>query len=278
VPSRTPPGFRFSGWQVFAHNVSCDAGFAIRFRRGPSRLTWQAGGPETFHLRCNRNALAVAHLRGRIIYRRVLGGVEKVWACVPMPGYTLRILAFQHIGHGRASVAQLERFVAGAHALPAARVRGRTYELTPADDVRHLSARFDSPLYLPTELPNGFLFSQWKFRSHDPNAEARDSLYVTFGRDGAVLDWSVHAGIDKLGLDCPINEPPLAPKPVRVIHGVRVFLRVGIHGGSAWRCIPAHAVGNSLPLEVSVWYSIGIDNPAMEEQVREMVADARLVG
>jgi hypothetical protein len=278
VPSSTPVGFRFSGWQVFAHNVFCDVGFAIRFRRGSSLLTWEVGGPQTFKLPCDRNGLAVAHLSGRVVYRRVAGGLEKVWACLRLRGYTLTLLAFQHVGAGQASGAQLEQIVAGADALPAARAPRGTYELPPANDVRNLSARFGSPFYLPTELPDGFVFSQWKVRSHDPNIDNRKSLYVTFGRDGAALDWDVFAGTDTSGLDCPVKKTSLSPKPFTVIDGVRIFLIVGIHGGSAWRCIPAHTVGNARPLEISVWYSIAVDSPAMEREVSELVADARLVG
>ena len=51
----------------------------------------------------------------------------------------------------------------------------------------------------------------------------------------------------------------------------------GIHGGAVWRCISPHAVGNSKPLEVELWFDIRVDSAAMERQVAQIVADAKLV-
>jgi hypothetical protein len=262
---------------VNAHNVPCDIGLTVRFRNGAKTVTWEAGGPLTFRLRCDgTTGSAIAHLHGRTIFRRSTNGSEDVWACVHI-GYQLVLLATQRTGEPGASTGDLEQMVATANAVPAGRAPGRRYELLPAEDVQPVVNSFGSPLYLPRSLPTGFIFSEWAFHPHDSNTDGRDSLFVTYGRDGAIVDWSVLAGKDRYAFECPSKETASSPKPFVVIHGVRVFLIVGIHGGSAWRCVRANTVGNAKPLEVSLWYSIQLDSPAIRRQFVQLVAKARLV-
>lgn len=277
LPRWVPAGFQFSSWKVNVHNVLCDEGLTVHFQRGARALTWEAGGPLTFQLGCDGSTgSAVAHVNGRTIYRRSVRGREDVWACVRI-GYPLILLATQDVASSAASSRDLERMVATAHQVPAGRARGARYELLPSSKIRAVANRFGAPLYLPRSLPGGFIFSEWSFRPHDFDTGGRDSLFVTFGRDGSTLDWSVLAGKDRYGIECPTKRTALSPKAFMVVHGVRIFLSVGIHGGSAWRCVPAKSVGNASPLEVSLWYSIGLDAPAMRRQVSEIVAEAQLV-
>ena len=142
-----------------------------------------------------------------------------------------------------------------------------------------MSARFGSPLFLPHKLPPGFVFSHWAYRAHDPNIDDRASLFLTYGRSGYILEWGVYSGIDKLGLDCPTKANKRFPrnKPFVVVDGVPIYLIVGIHGGSVWRCILPQAVGNANPVEVAVWYSIQLDSPRMRRTLAELVASPRLV-
>ncbi len=142
-----------------------------------------------------------------------------------------------------------------------------------------MSARFGSALFLPRKLPPGFVFSHWAYRAHDPNLDDRASLFLTYGRGGYVLDWGVYSGIDKFGLECPTKANKRFPqnKPFVVIDGVLTYLIVGIHGGSVWRCIPPHAVGNAKPVEVAVWYSIQLDSPRMRRALADLVASAHLI-
>jgi hypothetical protein len=276
MPTSLPPGYRFAGWQVFAHNVDCDEGFAVRFRRGDARLTWEADGPQTFPLDCKQSP--IAHNATFSVFHRVRGGLEKVWACLrnPLPS---KIVVFQHVGSGRASVQEMVRMVMSARRPPADRAPGGSYSLASGADLQHMSTRFGAPLIVPRRLPPGFVFTGWAYRARDPNIDGRASLFQTFGRSGNVLGWSVYSGTDKLGLDCPAKGNTKFPrdKPFLVSQGTAIYLRVGIHGGSAWRCIPVGTLGNARPLEVELWYSIQLDSPRMRNVVAALVAEPRII-
>ena len=277
VPGWTPVGFHLSAWTAISHNIPCDYGLRLRFfHRGSSELTWDVGSPRAYSLPCKSRALVFAHLDGRTIFRRVGHGVEEVWACL-RTGYRPPVLASQSTGRAAASTDTLVRMVATAHVLPAGRSRGARFKLVPPADVRRLRRVFSSPFYLPARLPAGFVYSESKMVRRDYDVGDRDALFAVFGRDGLVLDWGVYAGRDTFGLDCPSKKTRLAPEKYQVIDGVQTFLRVGIHGGTAWRCVRAHSVGNARPLEVELWYDIRLDTPAFRRQISEIVAQAQLV-
>ena len=277
LPMSMVGGFRYSAFQVFAHNVYCDAGFAVRFRKGGSRLTWEVAGPQAFALTCHDRSLRVADQDARTVYRRVAGGLDKVWTCLKSRGYTTTVLLYAREGSG-VSLAARVRAVASAQTPSAGRVFRSGFQLAPPDVVHRLSRGYGSPFYVPTKLPDGFIFSQWSIRRQDPNQEGRNSLYIDFGNDGAALEWGTYAGRDTFGLACPTRKTRYSPGVFMTIGGVRVFLLVGIQGGSVWRCVPAHSVGNARPLEVELWYSIGLDSRRMERELAEIIATARLVG
>lgn len=276
IPTTAPVGYRFASWQVFAHDVPCDEGFAIRFRHGDMLLTWEAGGPATFPLDCT--GAPIARMSGIAVFHRVQGGLEKVWAC-PARADRLKVVAFQQLGPRRTSLGELVRMVSSARRASSDRAPRGGYRLASEAEVARMSARFGTPLLLPRELPPGFVFSQWATRAPDPGVDDRRSLFLTYGRGGYVLEWGIYSGVDKLGLDCPTNANKRFPrkKPFVVTNGVSTYLIVGIHGGSVWRCIPPHAVGNAKPLEIELWYSIGLDTPRTRHELAELVASARLV-
>jgi hypothetical protein len=277
VPTTAPPGYRFAAWQVFGHNVACDTGFAIRFRRGDTLLTWEAGGPETYALECK--GAPAARMSGTVVFHRVHGGLEKVWACVGRAAARSTVVAFQHASLRRATLRGLLRMVASARKASSDRAPDGRYLPASRAEVARMSARFGPRLFLPRELPPGFVFSAWAYRAHDPNLDDRASMILTYGSAGSVLQWGVYSGIDKLGLECPAKGNRRFPrgKPFLVIGGVSIYLIVGIHGGSVWRCIPSDAAGSAKPVEVEVWYSIGLDGPRMRRALAELVASARLV-
>ncbi len=105
----------------------------------------------------------------------------------------------------------------------------------------------------------------------------RRAVYVTFGRDGLVLQWGVYSGVDKFGFSCPAKKSPLGPRNPILINGRRIFFLAGIHGASAWTCVPAGAVGNVKPLEVELWYDIRLHSAAMRRKAMQIVGTARLV-
>jgi hypothetical protein len=175
-------------------------------------------------------------------------------------------------------MADLERMIGSAHSLPPGRASGSHYELVPVVYIPHIARAFGGPLYLPTRLPAGFIFSNWTLAPHDFGTDGRRALFVDFGRDGPVLEWSVYAGPDTLGLNCPGKHPRFTPSPSVTIGGHRIFHAVGVgHGWDAWFCVPARSIGNSRPLEVDLWYAAQLDSPAMRREAEEIIAAANLI-
>jgi hypothetical protein len=167
--------------------------------------------------------------------------------------------------------------VASAQRVGPGRASGAQYELVPALEVRRIAAAYREPFFLPKRLPSGFIFSQWQFEPHDYDTGGRRSVFVTFGRDGLVLVWGVHTGVDRFGNDCPDKLSRIARDHVRLINGRRVFFRAGVQGASAWTCVPAHAAGNMSPVEINLWYDIRLESSAVRRLATRMVATARLV-
>lgn len=282
VPSWLPTGFRLTSWTARGYHVFCDEGPLLRFRGGSNELTWVSTWANPRWMKepgCAAYGSVVGHLRGHAVRRRVAGTVEQVWTCLKVEGsgFQLDLVASQKAGTGAASSAELARIVSSARPLPPGRAADGRFELIPAAEAKRLSKAFGSPLFFPKTLPSGFIFSQAGIKHRDPDMHGRDSLFVDFGRDGPVLEWGVYAGRDKYAIECPAKRAAFAKTPFLVIHGIDIFLIVGNHGGSAWRCIPAHAIGNAKPLQVELWYDARVDSPAMRRQASEIVANARLV-
>ena len=273
MPGWLPPGFVFSRWSVLSHNVLCDQGPVVRFVRGSAHVTWRG---KRWQLPCRNQQFAASVAGNRTTFFRRDHGTDTAWACVNV-GFPLTFSVSQRSGSNGASAADLERMVASARPLHPGRARDTRSEPLPPAYAHNAAAAFGSPLFLPQALPAGFIFSRWHIVRSDPNVDGRRALYVTYGRDGPVLEWSVLAGTDTFGLDCPEKPSSLAPEHPVLINGRRVFSNVGIHGGSAWTCIPRNAVHNLKPLEIKLWYDIRLDGAAMRRMVSRMVATAKPV-
>ena len=137
-------------------------------------------------------------------------------------------------------------------------------------------AGFGRPLLLPAVLPGGFIYSDWKVSAHaEPGVDPRRQTTVSFGRDSLFQQilWNVSYGVDRLGLDCQ-RKNKLRPRAV--IRGRPIYANVGIHGVSVWTCFARGAIGNSEPLEVSVWYDIRLHSPKMLRLATRMIGTAKL--
>jgi hypothetical protein len=249
----------------------------LHFDRGSAVLTWRAIDPRANpQLACSGVGASAVNVLGReVFYRRVKGAVT-AWRCTRTD---LKVIVSElaSVEQG-ATVAALARMIATAHSLPPGRDYGSHYQLLPGPYVKRIRSSFADPFFLPARLPAGFIFSQWSVVRHDVDTDGRRSLFVIFGRDGPVLEWDVYAGRDTLGLDCPGKHPRFAPSPSLVINRHRVFYSVGVgHGWSAWRCVPAHAVGNSQPLELELWYAAQLDSRAMRLAAENILASATLI-
>jgi hypothetical protein len=94
---------------------------------------------------------------------------------------------------GRLRPSELERMVASARPSPPGRTDGSRYELPSRREVERMAAAFRRRLLLPTELPSGFIFSDWNVAARAvPGFDDRRQLSVVFGRDSlfAKMDWA----------------------------------------------------------------------------------------
>jgi hypothetical protein len=140
-----------------------------------------------------------------------------------------------------------------------------------------MAAAFRRPLFLPTKLPGGFIYSDWNVAARaEPGFDDRRRVSVVFGRDSlfAKIDWAVLSGVDGTGLDCPRRHKP--PR-LTVVGGRAVYVNEGIHGVSVWTCLRPRLAGGARPLEISLWYDIRLHSPAMLRLAARMVGTAELV-
>ena len=170
---------------------------------------------------------------------------------------------------------ELRAMVASARQGPPGRAVGGTYELMPPGQVRKISREFGAPLYVPTSLPRGFIYSTWNIVRRAP-VDGRRWAQISFGQNGTEMYWDVHSGVEKYAVDCPHGHPlHYETEGLAQIGLWPIAFGAGIHGASAWECIPAGAVGNPEPLEVEVWYERAGDT--LRHELRQMIADSRLI-
>jgi hypothetical protein len=276
LPGRVPTGFAFSRWTTTEDCGPCGLRLVVRFVDGHSDVTWENfwEDPKRKWFGCRHQAHVVGAFQGRIVSYRRHRGVETAWACVPTQDHQIISVSQRADSGHRVSPRDLEGMVGSARSLPPGRARGARYELPPRAATRQMAAVFGSPFFLPTRLPRGFISTRWQLAPHDFGETPRRTLFVTFARDGLLLEWFVRAGVDPDGFGCP------KPETVRrtfVVKGRRVYFADGIHGASARACVPRHAVGNAKPLEIELWYDIRLDSPRMRRLAARMVGTARLV-
>jgi hypothetical protein len=291
LPAWAPRGVTVSHW--WSETCACamdDSRLVVRFRRRANRLDWVVSDSREVHRRpagivCRSRRFAARVVDGRAVFYRRRGRSETAWICIASsarwaPGFdpvgTLTISVRQvPRRRGALQPSELERMVASARPSPPGRTRGSRYELPSGREEERMAVAFRRPLFLPTRLPGGFIYSDWDVAARsEPGFVDRRRVSVVFGRDSlfAKIDWMVSSGVDTTGLDCPLKHKP--PR-VTVIDGRPIYANEGIHGVSVWTCIPPHSVGNARPLEVSLWYDIRLHSRAMLRLAMRMIGTAQ---
>jgi hypothetical protein len=291
LPTWAPKGVAISHW--WSETCACamdDSRLVVRFRHRGTRLDWVVSDPQEVHRRsagivCRSRRFAARFVDDRAVFYRRRGHSEIAWICIPSstrwaPGFDpaggLTISVRQVPGRrGALQPSELERMVASARPSPPGRTSGSRYELPAGREVERMAAAFRRPLVLPTRLPGGFIYSDWNVAVRaEPGFDDRRRLSVVFGRDSlfAKIDWAVSSGVDTSGLDCPRKNKPAR---VAVIHGRAIYDNEGIHGVSVRTCLPPHRVGNTRPLEISLWYDIRLHSRAMLRLAMRMVGTAQ---
>ncbi len=298
LPTWAPSGVVPSRW--WSETCACgtdDSRLVVQFKRQATRLDWVVTDQHEYDrvrsgVACSGAGSPARVLNGRTVFYRPAAGIA--WSCIPIPAGArwypsvgkpaiaplgkLIVSVHQLAGrNGRLKPAELERMVAStARSSRPGRTSLSRYELPPRRDVSAMAAGFGRQLLLPTVLPGGFIYSDWKVSAHaEPGVDPRRQINVSFSRDSLFQQilWSVSYGVDRLGLDCQ-RKNKLRPRAV--ISGRPIYANEGIHGVSVWTCLPRGVVGNVEPLEVSMWYDIRLHNPKMLRLATRMIGTATL--
>jgi hypothetical protein len=178
-------------------------------------------------------------------------------------------------GTGLLSPPDLMTMLASARPSPAGRAAGSSYELPSRSDVRSMASVFPAPFFLPTALPNGFIYSGWNVGTSSHSGP--HTAVVDFGRDGLFTQilWNVHWGTEKaIYEDCVLGP---RWRPQASINGRRIYANEGIHGVSVFTCIGKNTISNTKSIEISIWYDIRLHNPSMLHWAERMVANPRRI-
>ena len=273
LPRHVPAGFTFSRWWTASDCGPCGLRLVVHFAKPHSGLKWETFFPEQPIRRpdCRHQPDVVGVIDGRIVSYRRHGQLETAWICLA-DHYHETVVVSHRLGRVDGVTARdLEGMVASARPQPPGRAPGRRYELPTRAMTRAMGRTYRSPFLLPRFLPRGFVFTGWRVNPPDLDFEKRRTLQLRFGRDGTRLLWTVLSGVDRYG-DCPRDH---FAQHTFVSHGRRVFFGAGIHGATAHTCLPPNAVGNTRPLDVELWYDIGLDGRKMRRRAVRMVATAR---
>jgi hypothetical protein len=293
VPGWAPRGLRLTNWS--AGSCACgtdDTRLTLYFTRAASRFDWVVTRPTEI----GRLAAGIgcegpyrhSVINGRRVFYRDDRRWDTAWMCIRVnaslgkPGGalgTLTISVRQYPGgSGVVTAADLRRMVVSAHPSPAGLATRSRYELPSRNDVQRMARSLGSPLLVPTVLPNGFIFSQWRVSNGrergDP--DKRRTVAISFGRNSLYgrVYWRAAAGTDSLGIRCPRGSKDEA---AALIKGRRIYANKGIHGVSVWTCIPEGAIGNDRPLEIDMWYEIRLHSRHMLRLAMRMVGTARII-
>jgi len=274
LPRRVPAGFAFSRWWTASDCGPCGLRLVVRFVKPHSGLKWETFFPEQPVRRpeCRHQPYVVSVIDGRKVSYRRRRGVEMAWMCLPAHYHETVVVSHRRDRGDDVTARDLERMVASAQPEPPGRARGRRFELPTRAMTHTMQRTYRLPFFLPRFLPRGFVFTGWKVNPRDFAYEKRRTLLLWLGRDGTRLRWTVLSGVDRYG-ECPRDR---FAQHTFVSHARRVFFGAGIHGATAHTCLPRHAVGNTRPLEVELWYDIRLDRKKMRRRAVRMVASARL--
>lgn len=296
LPTWAPSGVEPSHW--WSETCACgtdDSLLVVQFSRQKTRLDWEVSDQQEIDrvragVVCHRAKFAARVINNRAIFFR--RATDTAWMCIQIPAGArwypseekpiiaplgkLIVSVRQRAGRtGRLKAAELERMVASAQR---SSLLGRTsfsrFELPSHGEIRRMVLAFQRPLFLPTRLPGGFIYSDWSVAARIDNVDPRRQLSVRFARDSLFqqVAWHVSYGADRLGLDCPSKR---RPRPEAVINGRPLYANEGIHGVSVWTCFAPETVDNAEPLEVSMWYDIRLHNPKMLRLAMRMVGTAK---
>jgi hypothetical protein len=296
LPTWAPSGVEPSHW--WSETCACgtdDSLLVVQFSRQKTRLDWEVSDQQEIDrvragVVCHRAKFAARVINSRAIFFR--RATDTAWMCIQIPAGArwypsegkpiiaplgkLIVSVRQRAGRtGRLKAAELERMVASAQR---SSLLGRTslsrFELPSHGEIRRMVLAFQRPLFLPTRLPGGFIYSDWSVAARIDNVDPRRQLSVRFARDSLFqqVAWHVSYGADRLGLDCPSKH---RPRPEAVINGRPLYANEGIHGVSVWTCFAPETVDNAEPLEVSMWYDIRLHNPKMLRLAMRMVGTAK---
>lgn len=278
LPTRAPKGLSFLHWKLIANGNTADQ---LAVDLGAPGVRWQVSFPrileERYGITCEKHRSGGSG-RSPVFFTQTEAGNESAWTCIGTGTGQLAVSASQRSADPDARPPkQFVAMVASARRGASGRAPGLDFELVPAAQARDVSREFGPDLYLPTALPPGFIFTNWKVVRHTPY-DGRRWAIVSFGRNGVHLNWSVYRGVEKYAVSCPHGHPYRADlKDSSLINGRTILFGDGIHGADAWECVPAQAGENAEPLELDLWYDIRLDNPAMRRLAKRIVASSRLV-
>jgi hypothetical protein len=299
LPAWAPAGVAASHW--WSETCACgidDNRLVVQFSRQETRLDWEVTDTQEFDrvragVGCHAGKSAARVIDGHEVFYRA--GGDTAWTCLAVPPGArwypsvgkpgiypvgrLIVSVRQVRGRtGRLRPAELQRMVASVHRSSSpGRTSPSRYQLPSQSEVQRMALAFRRPLFLPTRLPSGFIYSDWRVAVHvEHQVDPRRQVSVGFGRDSLFeqILWDVSSGVDRLGLECQRKDKL---RPQAVINGRAIYANEGIHGVSVWTCFASKAVGNVKPLEVSMWYDIRLHNPKMLRLAMRMIGTAKLV-
>jgi hypothetical protein len=298
VPTWAPSGVVPSHW--WSETCACgtdDNRLVVQFSRHDTRLDWEVTDTQEFDrvragVVCHGGKSPARVVDGHEVFYRA--GTDTAWTCLAVPPGArwypsvgnpgiapvgrLIVSVRQVRGRaGRLRPAELQRMVASAQRSSSpGRTSPSRYELPSESEIRRMALAFRQPLFLPTRLPGGFIYSDWRVAAQvEPQVDPRRQVSVGFGRDSLFeqILWDVSSGVDRLGLECQRKDKL---RPQSVINGRAIYANEGIHGVSVWTCFAPETVGTAKPLEVSMWYDIRLHNSEMLRLAMRMVGTAKL--
>jgi hypothetical protein len=298
LPASVPSGVVPIHW--WSETCACgtdDNRLVVLFSRQETRLDWEVTDAQEFDrvragVGCHAGKSATRVIGGHEVFYRA--GSDTAWSCLAVPPGArwypsvgkpgiapvgrLIVSVRQVRGRtGRLRPAELQRMVASAERSSSpGRTSPSRFELPSRSEIRRMALAFRRPLLLPTRLPSGFIYSDWRVAAHvEPQVDPRRQVSVGFGRDSLFeqILWDVSSGVDRLGLDCQRKDKL---RPQAAINGRAIYANEGIHGVRVWTCFAPETVGNVRPLDVSMWYDIRLHNPEMLRLAMRMIGTAKL--
>jgi hypothetical protein len=292
LPTWAPRGVVLGHWSSGTCACGTDDNLlTVTFAHRATKLSWEITDDNAYQVdrvrervSCDPPDAASRLVAGRTVFVRARPRSTIAWMCISVKGGWEPKVALHRLmislsettgGTGVLSPPDLMTMLASAKPSPAGRAAGSSYELPPRSDVRSMASVFPAPFFLPTGLPNGFIYSGWNVSTSSysgPHAAVLD-----FGRDGLFTQvlWNVHWGTEKAMYDDCVVRSHWTPRAI--INGQKVYVIEGIHGVGVFTCIGKNTIANTQPIEISIWYDIRLHNPSMLRWAERMVANPHRV-